>query len=101
MDTEDFNKLDPTVQMSMVIAMHIRNKMENFHSAHLSDEQMRELNPIIRQAIYDALNYLKLASNDDNSDDKVAAQELINFLIRSIPDYWELPTEVGVDFQNL
>ncbi len=48
MDTEDFDKLDSTVQMSMVIAMHIRNEMENFHSEHLSDEQMKKLNPIIR-----------------------------------------------------
>ena len=93
MDTEDFNKLDSTVQMSLVIAMHIRNEMENFHSEQLSDEQMRELNPIIRQATYDILNYLKLASNKENSSEKIIAQGVINFLIQSIPNYWELPNE--------
>ena len=54
--------LDFAVQMSFIVAMNIRNAMEHFHSKHLSDEQMKELNPIIRQAIYDILNYLKLAS---------------------------------------
>jgi len=29
--------------------------MEDFHCRHLSDEQMAELNPIIRNAIYTAL----------------------------------------------
>lgn len=56
-----------------------------------SDEQMKELNPIIRQATYDILNYLKLASSDENSNEKIVAQGVINFLIQSIPDYWELP----------
>jgi hypothetical protein len=36
---------------STYIAMCVRNAMENFHCAHLSDEQMSELNPIIRNAI--------------------------------------------------
>ena len=31
-----------------VIAMHVRNEMEGFHCQHLSDAQMKELNPIIR-----------------------------------------------------
>lgn len=79
--------------MTLVIAMHIRNEMENFHSHHLSDEQMKVLNPIIRQATYDILNYLKLASSDENSDGKIVAQGFINFLIESIPDYWEHPNE--------
>jgi len=33
------------------IAMVIRNAMEDFHCRHLSDEQMAELNPIIRDAV--------------------------------------------------
>jgi hypothetical protein len=37
------------------IAMVVRNAMEDFHCRHLSDEQMAELNPIIRNAIYTAL----------------------------------------------
>jgi hypothetical protein len=54
---------------------------------------MRELNPIIRQAIYNVLKYLKVSSASENSEEKVAAQNIINFLIQSIPDYWEFPTE--------
>lgn len=52
MDITDFNKLDHTVQMAIIIAMHIRNEMENYHSEYLSDEQMKELNLIIRQSTY-------------------------------------------------
>lgn len=102
MDIEDFNKLDSTVRMSLVIAMHIRNEMENFHAEHLSDEQMKELNPIIRQATYDILNYLKVASNDENKGGKIVAKGVINFLIQSIPDYWEFPNESNpsIRFQN-
>lgn len=37
------------------IAIVVRNAMEEFHSKYLSDEQMRELNPIIRNAVYTAL----------------------------------------------
>jgi len=40
---------------SKYIAMVIRNAMEDFHCKHLSDTQMKELNPLIRNAIYTAL----------------------------------------------
>lgn len=93
MDITDFNKLDHTVQMAIIIAMHIRNEMENYHSEYLSDEQMKELNLIIRQSTYDILNYLKLASIKENRSEKTVAKGVINFLIQSIPDYWELPKE--------
>ncbi len=93
MDIESFKKLDPTIQMSMIIAMYIRNEMDDFHSEHLSDKQMRELNPIIRQATYNILKYLKLASSNESSNEKVVAQDIINFQIQSIPDYWELPSD--------
>ena len=93
MDSEEFKKLDPTIQMSFILAMNIRNNMENFHFEHLSDEQMNELNPIIRQAIYDILSYFNPTSNDANNCEKIVAQDHINYLIQSIPDYWELPNE--------
>lgn len=41
---------------AMVVAMSVRNAMEDFHCANLTDEQMRELNPIVRNAIYTALH---------------------------------------------
>lgn len=98
MDTKDFQKLDPTIQISLMLAMSIRNEMEGFQAVHLSDEQMRELNPIIRQAIYNIWRYIDLASQEQNGAKKVYATKVINFQIGLIPDYWELPTEEV--FQN-
>lgn len=93
MDTEDFEKLDSTVQISLIIAMYIRNEMENFHCAHLSDEQMKELNTLMRQSIYNILRYLKLSSKTKNDAEKIHAKNVINLQIQLIPKYWELPTE--------
>lgn len=39
----------------MLIAIAVRNEMEDFHCEHLTDSQMKELNPIIRNAIVTAL----------------------------------------------
>ena len=36
--------------LAMYIASVVRNAMEDFHGRHLSDEQMKELNPIVRNA---------------------------------------------------
>ena len=88
MEQKDFFKLDNRTQMSLIIAMHIRNEMECFHTEHLSDEQMMELNPIIRQAVYNILTYINLASTGD-----VAARKIIDFEIMLVPDYWELPNK--------
>ena len=40
-----------TQQLASSIAMVVRNALEVFHCQHLNDEQMRVLNPIIRNAI--------------------------------------------------
>lgn len=37
--------------------MHVRNEMEDFHVKYLSDAQMKELSPIIRQAIFDVVSF--------------------------------------------
>jgi len=47
------------------IAMVIRNTMEDFHCEHLTDDQMKELNPIIRNAVCTALHAFK---NYEHSD---------------------------------
>jgi len=60
------------------LAIVVRNQMENFHCKHLSDAQMKELNPIIRNAIYTALVQLI-----ENRDAMVAYAQLY------IPPYWE------------
>ena len=64
--------------LAKLIAAVVRNAMEDFHIKHLSDEQMKELNPIIRNAIYTAL--IKL---DEDPDKMCAHYE------QYIPDYWE------------
>jgi hypothetical protein len=43
-------------QLANFIAMVVRNAMEDFHCQHLTDDQMKELNPIIRNAICTALH---------------------------------------------
>lgn len=52
MKISSFVELTQRQQHTMLVAMSVRNAMEDFHVANLSDEQMAELNPIIRQAIF-------------------------------------------------
>ena len=42
---------DGLKSQSKIISIVIRNAMEDFHTKHLSDDQMKELNPIIRNAV--------------------------------------------------
>ena len=74
-----------TQNLAMYMAMVVRNAMEDFHCKHLSDEQMKELNPIVRNAICTALHAFL---NDDNS---VVNERFVDFHVRSIPRYWEKP----------
>lgn len=76
---------DPRKGMAMYIAMVVRNAMEDFHCEHLTDEQMRELNPIIRNAIYTALH---ASANVGTSE---GADKFVEFQISLIPRYWEEP----------
>lgn len=45
--------------LAKAIASIIRNQMEDFHCKYLTDEQMKELNPIIRNSIYSALQLIR------------------------------------------
>jgi len=47
-------KIDKNLQ-AKIIASYVRNNIEDFHCEYLSDEMMKELNPLIRNAIYTAL----------------------------------------------
>lgn len=81
---------DRELQRSMrlqtrVIAMVVRNAMEDFHSEHLSDTQMKELNPIIRNAIYTALYSLHYCFLSE----RIAT--FVKYQIEMIPAYWETP----------
>ena len=55
MQMEQFEKLSHRQKQAMIIAIHVRNSMEEFHAKNLSNKQMRQLNPIIRQAILEGL----------------------------------------------
>ena len=76
---------DDDRQLTKYIAIVVRNAMEDFHVRHLSDSQMRELNPIIRNAIFTALYSAR------HLEDSEAAQAFMAFHCRSIPGYWEEP----------
>ena len=55
------NSLKDEKSVALYISMVVRNAMEDFHGKHLSDAQMKEINPIIRNAVYTALYALSLA----------------------------------------
>jgi hypothetical protein len=73
-----------------VIAMHARNEMEDFHCRHLSDAQMKELNPIIRKAICETLRQLYFLKKGTKKQRLVSIQS-IHHLFLLLPDYWEDP----------
>lgn len=79
------SNLEDMKTMSLLIAAAIRNAMEDFHVKHLSDEQMRELNPIIRNAVFTALH---AAQSIDWSQ---AARTYVDYQSQHIPPYWEQP----------
>jgi hypothetical protein len=60
--------------------------MEDLHVKHLSDAEMKELNMITRQALYDILSTI---------EDKSDPQRLVslNHLAGMVPDYWEIPAD--------
>jgi hypothetical protein len=64
--------------------------MEDFHCAHLSDDQMKELNPIIRTAIYQTLRQIYFLKKGSKKQRLVAIQE-IHHLLLMLPVYWEDP----------
>ena len=84
MKVSSFVELTQRQQHTMLVAMNVRNAMEDFHVANLSDEQMAELNPIIRQAIFDTVVMIEQMDDPDTA-------EHLSWLIRTVPDYWEIP----------
>jgi hypothetical protein len=83
-----FNQLTRRQQATLLIAMQIRNSMEDFHVKHLTDLQMKELNPIIRQAVYQALGLIL----GPTPEQREGSDQSIAYLVAMIPDYWEIPT---------
>ena len=77
--------------IAKVLAMEVRNSMEDFHVKHLTDEQMRELNPIIRNAIYSALVLLECAGDESDRERNRNALVGVSRLMMMVPKYWEEP----------
>lgn len=50
--SSDLNTLK---RFAMILARYVRNNIEDFHVAYLSDKQMKELNPLIREGIFNSL----------------------------------------------
>jgi hypothetical protein len=78
-------------EMAMFLATVVRNAMEDFHHKYLSDEQMKELNPIIRNAICTGLHALRYCDKSEG------ARSFVNFQTMPVPKYWEQP-ELLKDF---
>ena len=72
-------------QFVKYISIVVRNAMEDFHHAHLSDAQMKELNPIIRNAIYTAIYAFETCERSKKSEGFVRES------MSMIPPYWEEP----------
>ncbi|SFS61720.1 hypothetical protein [Mucilaginibacter polytrichastri] len=49
------NNTDAIKHILKIIALAVRTEIEGFHIKHFSDNQMKELNPLIRQGVYNAL----------------------------------------------
>ena len=92
------NKLPRPVRedqkLASYIAMVVRNAMEDFHCEHLTDGQMKELNPIIRNAVCTALHAFNSYEQSD------AAARFVDFNLRMIPTYWE-PAELLDEYMEM
>ena len=80
-------------ELSKYITIVIRNAMEDFHCQHLSDAQMKELNPLIRNAVFTALYAYEA------SEKSTVAKGFAEFQLLCIPKYWEEP-ELLKDYQE-
>jgi hypothetical protein len=87
-------RINPTADESLqawtkVIAISVRNELEDIHSRHISDDLMPDLNRAVRRGIYLALRNLFILTNAKHTDDYVRAKVLLWFHLMSLPDYWE------------
>lgn len=79
----------------MLIARFVRDAIEDFHCAYLTDEQMAELNPLVRKGILEGL--LLLAALDSANDTVRDAARTIAQTFKRPPDYWERPDADELD----
>jgi hypothetical protein len=84
-DKPDDEEIRSLQTYAKYIAMVVRNAMEDFHCKHLSDEQMKELNPVIRNAVYTAIYGFMTSSRSEKS------KRYVEHVFGMIPKYWEDP----------
>jgi hypothetical protein len=84
MNVITWSQLTPRQQHVLLLAIYVRNSLEDFHVKHLSNSQMKELNMLIRQRLYDVVSAI-----EDESDN----QKLLGYLVAQIPDCWEIPSD--------
>lgn len=80
--------MTPLQAQAMIIAVAVRNAMEDFHCEHVPNELMPELNRAVRAGVMEAPTLLDLAASDDPTLAR-GAQAALAFL--QPPDYWEPP----------
>ena len=79
---------DSNKDMAKYITAVISNNIQDFQAEHLSDAQMAELNPLIKNSIYTALHSLF-------KDDRTAIDDqFVETNSATIPDDWDDPTLV-------
>lgn len=71
--------------LSKIIAISVRNNIEGFHVKYLSDSQMKELNPLIRKGVYEALFTMA------NLENNISCKKWFGLLTAYVPPYWEEP----------
>ena len=85
---------EETQHFAAYIAMVVRNAMEDFHCEHLTDDQMMELNPIVRSTICTALHAFH------NYEQDKEARKYVDYQFRMIARYREAP-ELLPDYVRL
>ena len=93
-DLKEFESLNEKQKQVMLLGIEVRNNIEDFHAKYLSDEQMKELNPLIRQGIMNGIELweeYKRYRRSKKQNGEITAYMLMALMM--IPDYWELPVE--------
>jgi hypothetical protein len=87
--------VEDLIEPTMLIARFVRDAMEDFHCEHLTDQQMANLNPLIRKGIFEGLLLVR-ALESDNEEAQDAARAIAQ-TFKLPPDYWEPPSVDEVD----
>jgi len=79
--------VDPgtTREHAKYVAMVVRMAMNDFHMKHLSNEQMKEFNSVIRNAVFTALYARQTSGQSPQS------KYFVDYHRAMIPRYWEEP----------